>query len=149
MSKPDILKKELSVSFKNEYGLDGGAMKVEFFSLALQEVKQRLFEGKEENVIPIKDATKCVLVQIAGAIISHSFYLQASIGFPIIAPYVYEYIVGSPEDKIELLIKKDLIPLDASASLLHDLLNGLESCKTDADIDALLEGNIPVKHSGN
>ncbi len=141
MSKPDILKKELSVSFKNEDGLDGGAMKVEFFSLALQEVKQRLFEGKEENVIPIKDATKGVLFQIAGAIISHSVYLQASIGFPIIAPYVYEYIVGSPEDKIELLMKKDFIPLDASTSLLHDLLNGLESCKTDADIDDLLEEN--------
>jgi hypothetical protein len=141
LSKPDILKKDLCVSFKNEDGLDGGAMKVEFFTLSLQEVKQRLFEGKEENVIPIKDATKGVLFQIAGTIISQSVYLKASVGFPIVAPYVYEYIVGSPEEKIEFLMKKDLIPLDASTSLLHDLLTGLESCKTSADIDVLLEGN--------
>lgn len=141
MSRPDILKRELCISFKDEDGLDGGAMKVEFFSLALQEVKRRLFEGKEGNLVPIKDATKGVLFQLAGVIISHSVCLQASVGFPVIAPYVYEYIVGSPEDKIELLMKKDLIPLDASTSLLLDLLNGLELCKSDADIEALLEGN--------
>ncbi|CAB4011500.1 E3 ubiquitin- ligase, partial [Paramuricea clavata] len=60
LTKPDILRKELCVSFKNEEGLDGGAMKIEFFSLALNEVKSRLFEGAEPNMVPIKDATKAV-----------------------------------------------------------------------------------------
>jgi hypothetical protein len=36
IGKPDLLKRELSVSFKDEDGLDGVAMKVEYFALALQ-----------------------------------------------------------------------------------------------------------------
>ncbi|CAB3993191.1 HEG-like 1 [Paramuricea clavata] len=39
---------------------DGGAMKIEFFSLALNEVKSRLFEGAEPNMVPIKDVMKVV-----------------------------------------------------------------------------------------
>ena len=69
----------LSVSFKDEDGLDGGAMKVELFALAL----------KEE------------------AIISHSVSQQASIVFPTLAPYLYAYIIGYAEDEIALLMKKD------------------------------------------
>ena len=141
ISKPDVLKRELSISFKDEDGLDGGAMKVEFFSLALQEVKKRLFEGKEPNLIPIKDVTKGVLFQLAGVIISHSVSQQASNGFPALAPHIYAHIVGYPEDEIALLMKKEFIPLDASTSLLHELLTGLEACKSDADIQNLLEEN--------
>jgi hypothetical protein len=120
IGKPDLLKRELSVSFKDEDGLDGGAMKVELFALALQEVKNRLFEGKEPNLIPIKDATKGLLFQLAGVIISHSVSQQASIGFPTLAPNLYAYIVGYAEDEIALLMKKEFIPLDASTSVLHD-----------------------------
>lgn len=54
LSKPSLLKKDLRVSFEGEGGLDGGAMKTECFTLALQEVKKRLFEGKESNMVPIK-----------------------------------------------------------------------------------------------
>jgi hypothetical protein len=69
----------LSVSFKDEDGLDGGAMEVELFALALQEE----------------------------VIISHSVSQKASIGFPTLAPYLYAYIVGYAEDEIALLMKKD------------------------------------------
>ena len=104
-------------------------------------MKNRLFEGKEPNLIPIKDATKGLLFQLAGVIISHSVSQQASIGFPTLAPYLYAYIVGYAEDEIALLMKKEFIPLDASTSVLHDLLTGLEACKNDADIQVLLEEN--------
>ena len=100
IGKPDILRRELSVSFKNEDGLDGGAMKVEFFVLALLGVKNRLFEGKEPNLILIKDATKGLLFQLSGMIISHSVSQEASIGLPVLAPYLYAYIVGFPEHEI-------------------------------------------------
>ena len=40
LSKPDILRKELYVTFQNEEGLDGGAMKVEFFTLTLNEIQK-------------------------------------------------------------------------------------------------------------
>lgn len=142
LGKPDLLKRELSVSFRNEEGLDGGAMKVEFFTLALQEVKNRLFEGTEPNMIPIKDATKSLLFQLAGEIISHSVSQKGSIGFPILAPHLYAYIVGYSEDEITLLMKREYIPLDTSTSLLHDLLSGLDECKGDADIQVLLEDNV-------
>lgn len=141
ISKPDLLKRELSVSFKNEDGLDGGAMKVELFGLALQEVKNRLFEGKVPNLVPIKDATKGLLFQIAGMIISHSVSQQASIGFPALAPHVYGYICGDAEDEIAPLMKKEFIPLDASTAVLHEFLTGFEACKSDAEIEVLLEAN--------
>ena len=141
IGKPELLKSELSVSFKNEDGLDGGAMKIEFFLLALQEVKNRLFEGNEANLIPIKDATKCLLFQLAGMIISHSLSQQASIGFPVLAPYVYAYMVGAGEDEVATLMNKNFIPLDASTSVLHDFLTSLAGCENDADVESLLEKN--------
>ena len=104
IGKSELLERELSVSFKNEDGLDGGAMKIEFLSLALQEVKNRLFEGNEANLIPIKDATKDLLFQLAAMIISHSLSQQASIGFAVLAPYVYASMVGAGEDEVAPLI---------------------------------------------
>ncbi len=140
IGKPELLKRELSVSFKNEDGLDGGAMKIEFFALALQEVKNRLLEGSESNLIPIKDATKGLLFQLAGMIISHSISQQASIGFPVVSPYVYAYMVGAGEDEIApLIMNKNCIPLDASTSVLHELLTSLADCKNDADVESVLE----------
>ena len=38
-------------------------------------------------------------------------------------------------------MKKEYIPLNASTCMLHDLLAGLETCKENADIQALLELN--------
>ena len=141
LMKPDALQRELSVSFINEEGLDGGALKVEFFLLALKEIKNRLFEGTEPNMVPVKDATKGILFHIAGMIISHAVCQKCAIGFPILAPHIYAHIIGQSDDEIAPLMKKEYIPLDASTSLLHDLLTGLDLCKNGADILALLEGN--------
>ena len=116
LNKPEILRKELCVSFKNEEGLDGGAMKLEFFSLVLNEVKARLFEGTEPNMVPIKDATKGVLFHLAGVIVSHALFQRSSIGFPVLAPYMYSYLVGEEEDETTSTMKKQHIPLDASTA---------------------------------
>ena len=141
LTKPDILRKELCVSFKNEEGLDGGAMKIEFFSLALNEVKSRLFEGAEPNMVPIKDATKGMLFQLAGVIVSHALFQRSSIGFPFLAPHIYSYIVGEEEDETISKITKEHIPLDSSTALLHEFINCLETCENDDDIHQLLEEN--------
>lgn len=141
IGKPELLRRELCVSFKNEEGLDGGAMKIEFFALALKEIKNRLFEGNEHTLIPIKDATKGLLFQLTGMIISHSISQQASIGFPVLAPYVYAYMVGADEDEITPLLNKNFIPLDASTSVLHNFLTSLAACENNADVEALLEQN--------
>ena len=44
--KPELLKRELSVSFKNEDGLDGGAMKIEFFSACFTRSKKNIIRRK-------------------------------------------------------------------------------------------------------
>ena len=136
---PEKLKKELLISFKGEDGLDGGALKVEFFTLLLKEVQRRLFEGKEPNMVPIKDSTKGILFYVAGMIMAYAVYLRGSVGFPILAPHVYCYIVEDKEEEIMSMMKQDLIPVDASTSLLHQLLDGLHKCETNNDFDELLE----------
>ena len=126
LTKPEILRKELCVSFKNEEGLDGGAMKIEYFSLALNEVKARLFEGMEGNMVPIKDATKGMPFQLAGVIVSHALFQKSSIGFPCLAPNIYSHIAGEEEDETTSKMKKQHIPLDASTALLHEFIESVK-----------------------
>jgi len=45
---PDKLKCELCIEFINEEGIDGGALKREFFEL-LKELNANLFEGQENK----------------------------------------------------------------------------------------------------
>ncbi len=58
---PDELKKELVVRFDGEDGVDVGAIKQEFFSMAFNEIKRRLFEGQDANMPPVKDSSRCPL----------------------------------------------------------------------------------------
>lgn len=75
-------------------------------------------------------------------IIGHSLSQKASIGFPALVPHVYGYIVGYPEDKTALLmIKRVHSILDASTSMLHDLLASFEAYKSDSEIKVVLEAN--------
>ena len=46
----DALAKTFEVSFKDEEGLDGGALKIEFSNLAWDEVKLRLFSGNPPSL---------------------------------------------------------------------------------------------------
>ena len=77
------LRKKLVVTFQGEDGVDA-----EFFQLALDQIKKRLFQGKPERVLPIKDLTKSMLFQIAGVITAHSL-VQGAPGFPCLSPAVY------------------------------------------------------------
>ena len=60
------MKREFVTDFDNEEGLDGGALKIKYFTLLLKETKIRLFEGgKEDSLFPIKDITKSSLFKIS------------------------------------------------------------------------------------
>lgn len=141
LSAPDRLKKELMVRFANEDGLDGGALKVELFTIALREAKLRLFEGEEPNMIPIKDATKLILFRLVGMMVSHSIIQKASIGFPVLSPYIYSYLTGDSEEEITCKMNKETIPKNAATSTLHDLLDDLILCEDEAALNGVLEGN--------
>ena len=72
---------------------------MKYFSVALNEVKAQLFKGIQGNMVPIKDATKGMLFQLAGVIVSHALFQKSSIGFPFLAPHIYSHIVGEEEDE--------------------------------------------------
>lgn len=131
------LKKRLSLSFKDEDGLDAGAITKEFFQILLEEIKKRLFQGNTNKVVPIKDCTKLFLFQIAGIVISHSI-LQLGPSFPCLSPSVFYYLVGKIEEA-RFHLHKDDIPLTAATQPLLKLIEGLDNCATDETLDQLLD----------
>ena len=138
---PDELKKELVVRFDGEDGVDGGAIKREFFTLALNEIKQRLFEGQDANMLPVKDSSKGILFRIAGALCVHSVLQGCAIGLAFLAPCVYYYIAELDEDMIMSSINNDLIPRNAATEILIELLSSLENCEDNEQVQSVLDGN--------
>ena len=130
------LRKKLLVTFQGEDGVDAGALSAEFFQLALDQIKKRLFQGKPERVLPIKDSTKAMLFQIAGMITVHSL-VQGGPGFPCLSPAVYHYMLGKCED-VALHTNKEDIPLTASSEPMFNLIKELEECDTADDLSNCL-----------
>ncbi|KXJ17089.1 hypothetical protein AC249_AIPGENE19115 [Exaiptasia diaphana] len=130
-------KKKLFVVFKDEDGLDAGAVSREFFHLALQQIKKRLFIGEENRAIPIKDFTKLFLFQVAGMIIVHSI-IQKGATFSCLSPSTYYYIIGRSEDVSVNLVKTD-IPLTAATCKLHTLIDALDECNTEESLEKILD----------
>ena len=138
MGNTDWMKKQLSVIFTGEEGLDGGAVKHEFFSLLLREVKKRLFEGCEFNLIPIKDITKGVLFRVAGMIIAHALIHEHPGGFPVLANCFYLHLLKAEENVVMAALSKSVIPKHSGTESLITLIEKLECCKLKGDVDTLL-----------
>ncbi len=68
MYDPEKLEKYLMLRFEGEDGIDGGAIRKESFTVALKEIKQRMFEGNEGHVFLVKDSIKSILFKIADAL---------------------------------------------------------------------------------
>ena len=128
------------ISFKGEEGLDGGAMMVEF-NLAIEEGIKRLFEGDSLNLVPVKDATKLLLFRIAGTMFVH-FVLQGGPVdmFPFLAPSTVAFLAGEEKEAVAVHLSKHHIPMNAATECLHLLLESLDNCKTDFDVQKLLYG---------
>ena len=120
------------MTFQGEDGVDA-----EFFQLALDQIKKRLFQGKPERVLPIKDSTKSMLFQIAGGTITAHSLVQGASGFPCLSPAVYHYMLGKCEDAA-LHINKEDIPLTASSEPMVNLIKELEECDTADDLSNCL-----------
>eukprot|EP00112_Aurelia_sp_Birch-Aquarium-sp1_P013815 Seg2950.2 transcript_id=Seg2950.2/GoldUCD/mRNA.D3Y31 product="hypothetical protein" protein_id=Seg2950.2/GoldUCD/D3Y31 len=135
---PDELKKELVVRFDGE---DGGAIKPVFFTMAFNEIKQRLFEGHDANMLLVKDSSKGVLFRIAGALCVHSVLQVCAIGLAFLASCTYYYIAELDEDMILSSINKDLISRNAATEILIELLSSLENCEDNEKVQSVLDGN--------
>lgn len=111
LTNPDKLWDSPTVCFEGEDGLDGGAMKAEFFELLLEQVKKRLFEG-DEYLIPVGDSSKGLLMKLAGVIISHSI-IHWGPSFAALSPAIYYHIAGADADMVLSKLSKQDIPLNA------------------------------------
>ena len=130
------LRKKLVVTFDGEDGVDAGALSAEFFQLALDQVKKRLFQGKKVRVLPIKDCTKSSLFRIAGVIVAHSV-LQSGPSFSCLCPALYQYLVGKCED-VPLYLDNNDIPLTAGTEAVVNLIKEIDSCVTADDLSNCL-----------
>ncbi len=74
------LTRELVVKFCNDDGVNGGAIKSEFFSLDFREIRQRIFQGPKEYILPITDSSKVLLFRKAGMVVVRLLFKEAQQG---------------------------------------------------------------------
>lgn len=106
---------DLTVCFSDE---DGGAIKIEFFELLLKEINLRLFESQE--MAPVRDSSKALLLKLAGVAISHSI-IQGDPAFSCLSPAVYAYLAKYDADIIASYIDKDDVPKNAGTNNISEL----------------------------
>ncbi|XP_028408827.1 uncharacterized protein LOC114531418 [Dendronephthya gigantea] len=143
LKHPDRLSKNLCVRFvgSGEMGIDAGALRKEFFSLCLDEVVKRLFEG-DLALIPRRGiGSKGIQFEVAGALIAHSV-LQGGPGFPFLAEWVVDYLLG--EDPSNLIVSKEYISQSEMTFRLLELIKELDKAETPEALHYILE--IHAKH---
>ncbi len=140
MSDARSLAKTLEVSFVDEEGLDGGALKVEFFNLAWDEVKKRLFTGNGISLLPIKDTTKLFLFRVAGTLLVHTVIQDGPVTMlPKLAKAILFSMLGKDVSDINLQLSKHDIPLSARTENIHCLIEELDDASSDIQVHSILE----------
>lgn len=140
----EFMKRNFVIDFDNEEVLDGGAIKIEHFTLLLKEIKSRLFVGgKENSLFPIRDIKKSSFFKIAGMVMVHSIISGNPEGFPVIAEAIYLSICNFKQTVVMSKLDSDQIPRNSSTKHLLDLMHGLMECNKDGDIDNLLYNDDP------
>ena len=138
------LKKNLFVEFigSGEHGIDGGALKLEFFNLCMEEARLRLFEGDPNKLIPRRGiGSKGIQFEIAGGLIAHSV-LQGGPGFPYLAEWFVDLLFEDDTSNTVCLISKDHIPKNAMTEKLLDLVEKLDSSVNQQAIDEILDNDL-------
>ena len=95
---PDRLLKEFVVEFTGEEGIDGGALRCEFFENLLRKMDDELFEGDQFRRVPKKDCALEKNFTYAGMMIGHSI-LQGGPGYPCLCPAVYSFLLYEDKEK--------------------------------------------------
>ena len=141
------LQKKLVVEFKDEEGCDVGALSAEFFYLALNEIRKRLFQGDSTRVLPIKDSSKHMLFHISGIVIAHAL-LQKGVTFSCLCPALYYYLVGQT-DQIAISMCKSDIPLTASTEAVLNLVSELDECISEERLSEILDDDNKLQLISN
>lgn len=138
---PQRLKKNLVIEFDGEQGLDGGALKKEFFSLLFKEVDWRMFEGSRDHRIPRKGCDNIGLFKLAGAMLSHSVMQNCPclLQFPA---WLFDLLVsGDPSVVTETISIQDM-PKTSATENLTSLIQKLDSAKNDEEISSILDNDV-------
>ena len=137
----DRLKRNLFIEFteSGENGIDGGTLKLEFFSMCLDEAKLRLFEGDDYKLIPRRGiGSKGIQFEVMGAIIAHSI-LHGGPGFPYLAEWVVDYLIEGEDSLARSVISKDFIAKSPLTKTLLDLIERLDNVIDKEGLDEILE----------
>ncbi len=94
---PGRLRETLSVEFSGEEGIDGGALRVDFFEILMKEIDAHLLEGNPVRRLPKKDWGLESTFVLAGTMVAHSL-VQGGPGLPILCPAMYYYLVTLDKD---------------------------------------------------
>ena len=113
----DNLMRRPDVTFEGEEGVDAGGPTLEFFWLALQQMKKgdghniNLFEGDCGHFLPIHCTSylDSGLFYVFGKVLAHSI-LHGGCGFPSLSPAMARFIVEGEPDSASSLVSVDDIP---------------------------------------
>ena len=116
-----ILFQRLRIIFKNEIGVDVGALCIEFFTKFFSCVRNELFESvsSEKFLIPKRSGGNLTFFKLFGISLGHSL-LQGGSPFPYLHPWCYCLLTSQSEEEIVSLLSreeyKELIPLNAGTA---------------------------------
>ena len=134
LAKKVLLTDNFHVEFKNEDGIDAGAIKVEFFVKFFEAILKELFEQVGVYSIPKRSAGNLVLFKIVGVAIAHSI-VQGGPSFSALHPYCYAVMCEQSEEEISILLATDVIPLSAATGNLLQFINKITECANDQDLN--------------
>ena len=135
LGNKEKLFKKLSLQFIGEKGIDGGALKNEFFTLLFNEIKSQLFEPvnfKTWLFVPKQTGGNLQIFKIVGMIVAHSF-LEGGLLFNHFPSWIVDIMVNDLSGDISV----DQIPVTAATGCLLNFIRSLEACKSDEDIQLL------------
>ena len=137
----ELLYKRLTVGFNNEYGIDAGALMIEFFDEFFAFSKAELFESTpKHHLIPKRSGGNLQLFIIFGIAMGHRL-LQGGPVLQCLAPWCFAMIAGKDENYIEAEVSTEKftesIPLNAASFVVINFLKALDEVKEDKDIDQI------------
>eukprot|EP00794_Sanderia_malayensis_P014536 gene14536-16039_t len=141
---PQRLKKNLSISFDGEPGLDGGALTKEFFYSLFKEVDWRMFEGTKDHRVPRKGCDNIALFKLVGAMLSHSIMQNGPklLQFPA---WLFDVLItGDPSIATELVSIAD-IPIASANENLIALIQKVDSAENNEQINTTLDNDVYIE----
>ena len=131
-----MLRKEFTVEFSQELGIDAGAVKVEMFMSFFKQVLREMFELVDGFGYMPRKSGSTLLFKLLGFSIAHSF-LQNGPPFPNLTNWISEALVQSNEDVVCSQLSVNYIPLNAVIPILKLFKKKVDDANTNEELDSL------------